>query len=143
LREGAHRFLAAVRDRDVPLALISSSATEYAEATAARLGAQHAYGNGRILYDDHGVMTDLSLNATDTTTMAALKVTQFHALARALGLKPDQILALGNGANDTGLFTATRRSVLLDPTGTSPHRHQAAHTVPDLHHAATHLADHT
>ncbi|MFE6524603.1 HAD-IB family phosphatase [Streptomyces sp. NPDC057794] len=138
LRDVGH-LTAAVRARQVPLALISSSVTEYAEATAARIGAHYAYGAGRVLYDTRGHMTGLDLDATDPTALAALKVTQFHHLARTLNLQPDQILVLGNGPNDTGLFAATRRSILIDPLGNSPHRHRTAHTAPDLQHAAAHL----
>ncbi|GAA4329466.1 hypothetical protein GCM10023086_58610 [Streptomyces venetus] len=138
LRDIDH-LTAAVREHNVPLALISSSVTEYAKATAARIGARFAYGAGRVVYDNHGYMTGLDLDATDPAALTELKVTQFHHLARALHLEPDQILVLGNGPNDTGLFAATRRSVLIDPLGNSPHRHQAAHTAPDLQHAASYL----
>ncbi|MFJ8983042.1 haloacid dehalogenase-like hydrolase [Streptomyces sp. NPDC102282] len=140
LRDTEH-LIAAVQEHNVPLALISSSVTEYAQVTAARIGAQYAYGAGRVIYDHHGLLTDIALEANDTTALTALKVTQFHTLARALHLEPDQILVLGNGPNDTGLFNATRRSVIIDPLGNNPHRHHAAYTAPDLLHATTHLAD--
>ncbi|MFF8882784.1 HAD-IB family phosphatase [Streptomyces flaveolus] len=138
LRDTGH-FTAAIREHNVPLALITSSVTEYAEAIAARIGARHAYGAGRVLYDTRGRMTGLDLQATDPAALAALKVTQFHHLAATLNLEPDQICVLGNGPNDTGLFAATRRSILLDPLGNSPHRHHTAHIAPDLDHAAAHL----
>ncbi|MGW1816911.1 HAD-IB family phosphatase [Streptomyces sp. NPDC002125] len=138
LRDVDH-LTAAVRERNVPLALISSSVTEYAEGTAVRIGARFAYGAGRVVYDDHGYMTGFALDATDQAALTELKVTQFHDLARSLHLEPDQILVLGNGPNDTGLFAATRRSILIDPLGNSPHRHQAAHAAPDLQRAASYL----
>ncbi|MFF0076822.1 haloacid dehalogenase-like hydrolase [Streptomyces sp. NPDC005494] len=139
LRDVDH-LTAAVRERNVPLALISSSVVEYAEVTAARIGARIACGAGRVVYDDHGYMSGLALDATAQAALTELKVTQFHDLARSLHLEPDQILVLGNSPNDTGLFASTRRSVLIDPLGNSPHRHQAAHTATDLRNAAAYLA---
>ncbi|MER7842322.1 HAD-IB family phosphatase [Kitasatospora sp. NPDC096077] len=136
LRSGADRFLGALRAAGVPLVLITSSAQEYADATARRLGAALAHGGGRLRYGHDGVLTDLEMYAADEAEMAALKARQFRAVLRTLDLPAHRVLVVGNGPNDLGLFAATPHSVLIDPIGNSPHRHLVAHVVPGLEQAA-------
>ncbi|MFI6376537.1 HAD family hydrolase [Streptomyces sp. NPDC050546] len=139
LREGASRFLGAVRAAGLPLVLITSSVQEYADAMGRRLGAAMAHGAGHVRYGHDGVLTGLELDAADDTAMAALKGRQLRTAAHALGLEAERVLVVGNGTNDLGLFAATPYSVLIDPTGNSPLRPRTAYAVPGLDEAADYV----
>ncbi|MFD8993561.1 HAD family hydrolase [Streptomyces abikoensis] len=111
LRDGAARLADALRARRIPLCLITSSAQLFADLMVARLGACCGYGNGRLTFDGTGYLEDLDFGL-DTQQLKAHHLAQF---CREHGLAAQDVIAVGNGANDLALFDATSRGVLLNP----------------------------
>ncbi|MFJ9417774.1 HAD family hydrolase [Streptomyces sp. NPDC101227] len=116
LREGATRLAAHLHDPGILLCLITSSAQLYADITAARLGAVAAYGNGTLIFDAAGHLTDLDFSL-DTGPLKARHLARFCAEHH---ISPDEIIAVGNGPDDRSLFEVTGRGILLTRSTTSP-----------------------
>jgi 4-hydroxy-3-methylbut-2-en-1-yl diphosphate reductase len=130
LRPGARELAAVLRSHRVPLCLITSSAQEFADIMTDRLGASCGYGNGTLSYDQTGQLRSLSF----TLDTEQLKVRHLSMFAAEYGLDPHEVIAVGNGRNDLGLFNATARGILLITPSTrdlAQHAWATAQTLQD------------
>lgn len=131
VKDDASRLIAALHARALPLCLISSSAQLYVDIMSERLGAADGYGNGQLVFDDAGQLTDLDF--TDETDQ--LKVDQLRKFTTRHALDPRDVIAIGNGRNDLLMFDATRRGILVTTSTSAQHVHRAWATVHSLDEA--------
>ncbi|WP_406436934.1 HAD-IB family phosphatase [Streptomyces sp. NBC_01613] len=135
IKDEAVRLATALRERAVPLCLISSSAQLYVDIMTERLGAADGYGNGQLLFDDAGQLKDLDFTAeTDQ-----LKADQLHRFTTRHALDARDVIAIGNGRNDLLMFEATRRGILVTTTTSTQHAHRAWTTVHSLDEVIDHI----
>ncbi|MEU1628282.1 HAD-IB family phosphatase [Streptomyces sp. NPDC020096] len=124
VRPDAERLAQAVRERGLPLGLISSSAQLYADTMVRRLAACCGYGNGKLLFNEDGDLDDIEL---DINT-AALKAQQLRQFAREHSLDVAQVLAIGNSLNDVPMLQACGQGILLASNAT-PHWSNGAYPI--------------
>lgn len=95
LTRGARTLLAACKTHDVRFMLVSGGFTFFTERLKAELGLDYAYANeleisdGRLTGRIKGEIVD-----------AAAKRSLLMEKRTALGLRPEQVIAIGDGAND-------------------------------------------
>lgn len=107
---GAERLCTGLRAAGVRLALVSGGFTHFADRVAAHLGMDFARANqlelrdgcltGRVTMQDWGDVVD-----------AEAKRSYLLALCAELGIKPEQAIAVGDGANDLLMMEAAGLSV--------------------------------
>jgi len=95
LNPGADTLISSARAAGLRIMLVSGGFTFFTERLRERLGLDRAYAN--VLEVEDGVLTGKTLgNIID----ADAKATLLQNLADELGAKPEQIIAIGDGAND-------------------------------------------
>ncbi|WP_376841100.1 HAD-IB family phosphatase, partial [Bordetella pertussis] len=96
LNPGAERLLASVRAAGIQTLLVSGGFTFFTERLRERLGLDHAHAN-TLEVDADGKLTGRVLgDILDGDAKAA----HLAALAQCLSARPEQIIAIGDGAND-------------------------------------------
>ncbi|WP_331735141.1 HAD-IB family phosphatase (plasmid) [Streptomyces sp. NBC_01166] len=137
IKDEAVRLATALRERAVPLCLISSSAQLYVDIMTERLSAADGYGNGQLCFDDTGWLTDLDF----TAETEQLKADQLHRFTTRHAFHARDVIAIGNGngngRNDLLMFDATRRGILVTTTTSAQHAHRAWATVHSLDEVIT------
>jgi len=124
LSPGAERLMAALKQAEVHTMLVSGGFTYFTERLRARLGFDEAYGNTLEIRDGH-----LTGRVTGAVVDSAAKLAHLNAAARRLGAGRDQILAVGDGANDIDMIAAAGLGI-------------AYHAKPALRRAARYHLDH-
>ena len=106
LSEGAERLIAMARRKSVRTLLLSGGFTYFTERLKERVGFDYAYGNtldivdGKIAGTVSGPLID-----------ADAKAAHVAAHAKELGLARDQVLAIGDGANDLKMMAEAGFSI--------------------------------
>jgi phosphoserine phosphatase len=103
---GAERLIAAARRAGVKTLLVSGGFTYFTDRVRERLRLDYAYSNGlaveagRLAGRTHGPLVD-----------AAGKAGHVARLKRELGLDPERVLAMGDGANDLPMMAEAGTSI--------------------------------
>lgn len=101
LSAGAEYLLAECKKHNVKFVLVSGGFTFFTERLKTRLGLDYAYAN--VLKSEHGVLTgELEGRIIDAQAKADL----LRQHREELGLRPEQVLAMGDGANDIPMLQA-------------------------------------
>ncbi|MEQ6291933.1 phosphoserine phosphatase SerB [Vogesella sp. GCM10023246] len=99
LMPGAQALLAACREHDVKFMLVSGGFTYFTERLKAELNLDYTYANQLEIVD--GKLTGRVLgDIVDGEAKRQLLI----AKREALGLRPDQVIAVGDGANDLNML---------------------------------------
>lgn len=106
LNPGAERLVNVVRQHGVKTLLVSGGFTFFTERLKERLGLDACHAN--VLEVDNGVLTGRVLG---TIVDAAGKAGHVQSLAASLGASPEQIIAVGDGANDLRMMAHAAYSV--------------------------------
>ena len=101
LSAGAEYLLAECKKHNVKFVLVSGGFTFFTERLKTRLGLDYAYAN--VLKSEHGVLTG-ELEGRIIDAQAKADLLQQHR--EELGLRPEQVLAMGDGANDIPMLQA-------------------------------------
>ncbi|OZI51654.1 phosphoserine phosphatase SerB [Bordetella genomosp. 5] len=101
LNPGAERMLSSVQAAGIKTLLVSGGFTFFTEKLKARLGLDRAYAN-TLEVDGAGLLTGSVLG--DIVDGAA-KARHLQAFAREHGASQDQIIAMGDGANDLPMLS--------------------------------------
>lgn len=97
LSPGADRMLARMREAGVRTLLVSGGFTYFTERLKARLGLDYALSNTLEIED--GRLTGRVVNNDDIVDAQA-KLRELVRVRDSLGLKPEQVIGVGDGAND-------------------------------------------
>ncbi|QDQ28836.1 phosphoserine phosphatase SerB [Chitinimonas arctica] len=125
LMPGAETLLRAVAATGGKTLLISGGFTFFTERLQARLGLSHAIANVLEVVDGK-----LSGRIQGEIVDAQRKADELIAMREALGLRPDQVVALGDGANDLPMLAAAGFGI-------------ACHAKPLVKAQAAYALDHT
>ncbi len=106
LSPGAGALLSAARRANIKLLLVSGGFTFFTERLKTRLGIDFAYSNTLEIAEGH-----LTGRVIGPLCDAAAKAEHLLATARHLGLAKDQLLAIGDGANDLMMMAAAGTSI--------------------------------
>lgn len=101
LSPGAEYLLEECRRHNVKFMLVSGGFTFFTDRLKQRLGLDYAYAN--ILQAENGVLTG-RLDGRIIDAQAKADLLREHR--EALGLRPEQVLAMGDGANDIPMLQA-------------------------------------
>lgn len=101
LSPGATDLVAACKRAGIRTVLVSGGFTAFADPIASRLGMDAAYAN-RLL-SAHGVLTG---ELAEPILGAQAKRTTLQRECDALGIAPEEAIALGDGANDLAMIAA-------------------------------------
>lgn len=113
LRPAALPLVAAARARGLRVCLISSSYDLYVRLIARRLGVREYYPNVRLGFGPAGVLRELRFSMD----LAGTKHRQLHEFCHRHGLRPAEVLVVGDDRNDAELFACTGNGVLLRREG--------------------------
>ena len=108
LMPGGATLLATMKANGAHCALVSGGFTAFTAAIADRLG-----------FDEHHANTLLAENGTLTGDVTRpilgreAKVEALHRITKARGIKPNDVLAVGDGANDLGMLQLAGTGVAL------------------------------
>ena len=106
LTQGAQALIGKCREHGVKLLLVSGGFTFFAERIKARLGFDHTVSNTLEIAD--GRLTGRVLgNIVDADAKAA----KFISICKELGLRKEQTVAIGDGANDLKMMAQAGISV--------------------------------
>ncbi len=106
LSPGAESLLAAARQSDIKLLLVSGGFTFFTEKLKARLGIDFAFSNTIEVAGGH-----LTGRVSGPLCDATAKAEHLRATAAHLGLSSDRVLAIGDGANDLMMMASAGTSV--------------------------------
>ncbi len=106
LSPGAGQLIARCKHHGVKLLLVSGGFTFFTERLKERLGLDDALSN--VLDVDNGKLTGRVLGGI---VDAEVKAAKFHQLARRLGAKREQTVAIGDGANDLKMMAEAGVSI--------------------------------
>lgn len=101
LMDGAATLVKTMRDAGAPCILVSGGFTFFTDAAAKMAGFTHHHGN--ILETQDGFLTG---TVADPILDKTAKLDFLHHYVREYGLTPDDVLALGDGANDLPMLQA-------------------------------------
>lgn len=124
LSAGAQTMIAAMREAGLRTLLVSGGFSYFTERLKERLGLDAAYSNeprivaGRLTGEVLGDVVD-----------GAAKARAAQRMREQLGLRPDQVIGIGDGANDLPFLTQAGVSI-------------AFHAKPAVRSATTHCLDH-
>ena len=124
LSPGAGQLIAAAKDADIRLLLVSGGFTFFTDKLKARLGIDYAFSN--ILEIADGVLTG---RVVGPLCDASAKAEHMRNTASLLALRADQVLAIGDGANDLPMMAAAGTSI-------------AYHAKPVVRAMASHALNH-
>jgi len=99
LSVGAEHLIDAAKRNHLKLLLVSGGFTFFTERLKARLGFDYAYSN--TLEINHGILTGRVIGSLCD---AAAKATHVRNTASLLGLQADQVIVIGDGANDLAMM---------------------------------------
>jgi phosphoserine phosphatase len=103
---GAERLIAAARRSGVKTLLVSGGFTYFTDRVRERLQLDHAFSN--VLVVEGGKLTG---RVTGPLVDAAGKAGHVARLKRELGITPEQVLAIGDGANDLPMMAEAGTSI--------------------------------
>ena len=106
LSPGAERLIAAAKNADIRLLLVSGGFTFFTNKLKARLGIDYAFSNTLEIVD--GVLTG---RVVGPLCDAAAKAEHVCNIASFLALRADHVLAIGDGANDLPMMAAAGTSI--------------------------------
>lgn len=95
---GAEALVAGLQARGVKTALVSGGFTFFTERLRTRLGLDYTLANELEIVDGH-----LTGDVHGAIVGAAAKADYLKKLCGELGIRPDQTIAVGDGANDLGM----------------------------------------
>jgi len=103
---GAERLIAAARRCGVKTLLVSGGFTYFTDRVRERLQLDHAFSN--VLVVEGGRLTG---RVTGPLVDAAGKAGHVARLKREMGISPEQVLAIGDGANDLPMMAEAGTSI--------------------------------
>ena len=106
LSPGADRLIGAARQAGIRLLLVSGGFTYFTERLKQQLGLDYAYSN--VLETEEGKLTG---RVTGELLDADAKARHVARLRDELGLTRDQLIVIGDGANDLKMMAETNHSV--------------------------------
>lgn len=106
LNPGAETMLAALKQHGIKTLLVSGGFVFFTERLKARLGLDHAHANTLEIID--GKLTGKVLG---DILDAQAKADWLVKMRDELGLKPEQVIAMGDGANDLKMMTQAGVSI--------------------------------
>ena len=121
---GAERLIAAARRHGVKTLLVSGGFTYFTDRVRDQLKLDYAFSN--VLVAEAGKLTGMTSGAL---VDAAGKAGHVARLKRELGIGPEQVLAIGDGANDLPMMAEAGTSI-------------AYHAKPVVKEKATYALDH-
>jgi len=110
VRPGADRLMRRAHQAGWPIVLLTGGFSVFAQPIARSLGVDHVLCNTLDMIDGRLAGT-FSGNLVD----GSAKARALFALATGLGIRPDQIVALGDGANDLETLSAAGLSIGIEP----------------------------
>ena len=103
---GAERLIAAAKRADIRLLLVSGGFTFFSEKLKARLGFDYAFSNTLEIVDGN-----LTGQVLGPLCDAAAKAKHVQSTASLLTLQPEQVLVIGDGANDLAMMALAGTSI--------------------------------
>lgn len=95
LNPGAEKLISFLKERDIKIALVSGGFTFFTDKLAKRLGLDHTLAN--TLGAEAGFLTG---KVVGDIIGAQSKATLLLAKVKEMGIQPEQVIAMGDGAND-------------------------------------------
>jgi len=114
LNPGAERMLEALKSRGIKTALVSGGFTYFTERLQQRLDLDFTLAN-ELAFDDDGKLTGI---ANDVIVGAQRKADFLVELCRLNNIEPQQVIAMGDGANDLLMMQRAGLSVAYHATPT-------------------------
>ena len=108
LARGGPALVATMRANGAHTVLVSGGFTAFAVPVAARLGFDEAQANRLLVVDGR-----LTGKVEEPILGRAAKVTALEEITARLGITPDEVMAVGDGANDLGMLNAAGAGVAL------------------------------
>ncbi len=108
LARGGPALVATMRANGAHTVLVSGGFTAFAVPVAARLGFDEAQANRLLVVDGR-----LTGKVEEPILGRAAKVTALEGITARLGITPDEVIAVGDGANDLGMLNAAGAGVAL------------------------------
>lgn len=109
LMPGAKELVEYVRSLGYRTAMISGGFTLSADRVGKKLGIDHIYSNELIVDGD-----SLTGEVTGPLTTQNSKEYVFEEIAKINGVKPEECIAVGDGANDICIFKRARYSIAFN-----------------------------
>lgn len=128
IRAEARSLIDWLKARQYDVCIISGSMDIYVSIVAQKLGVSSFFANTMLKFDDDDILVDLDY----TLNQSSKKVEQLLEYCATNNLKPTEIMAVGNGANDLELFDYTEHGVLLEEIYSEPLRRRSWKVIHDL-----------
>ncbi|UWQ95829.1 phosphoserine phosphatase SerB [Rhodobacteraceae bacterium M385] len=124
LMPGGPTLLATMKANGAHCALVSGGFTAFTQAIAAKLGFDEHHAN--TLLAENGALTG---DVTRPILGREAKVEALHRITKTLNIKPADVIAVGDGANDLGMLQLAGTGVALHakPTVQEQAKHRINH----------------
>jgi phosphoserine phosphatase len=108
LLPGGATLLATMKANGAHCALVSGGFTAFTQVIADKLGFDEHHANTLLMKDGY-----LTGDVTRPILGREAKVAALHRITKTLGIKPTDVLAVGDGANDLGMLQLAGTGVAL------------------------------
>jgi phosphoserine phosphatase len=99
--------------KGIPIAIVSTGFTATAERIRQASDHDRWHVAANHLFEDDGGTLDIELNVADGEDHPRSKAEVFKGICERLGVKPSEVLALGDGPSDEQMFSLAGASVRL------------------------------
>ena len=107
----AQELISFLRSKGLPVAFITGSMDVYAKIVARKFGVDDYYANGELVFDSNGDLVDFHFPHDESQK----KVEHLLAFCKKRSLSPSNVVVIGDSGNEVGLFTETKRGIMVGP----------------------------
>jgi len=104
----ASKIIAYLKNKNIPIAIISSGEKDYVEATANKLKIKLFRVNTYFRFDKNGKFTKMDFHSNDPVS----KVIQVKEISKQFNCSPDETFFIGDSNNDLKAFELTKHGIL-------------------------------
>ncbi len=105
----AQELISFLSGKGLHVAFITGSMNLYAKTIAEKFSIPDYYANGELVFDSAGNLTDFHYHRDQS----GKKLEHLFEFCEKRAVKPHNIVAVGDGENDIGLFTETERGIMV------------------------------
>lgn len=105
----AKELISFLHDKELYVAFITGSMNLYAEVVAQKFSVLDYYANGNLIFDNNEKLVDFHFPHNESIK----KLEYLFEFCEKRSLKPNNIITIGDSENDVGLFSETKRGIMV------------------------------
>lgn len=105
----AYTLLEKLRQKNIPVILLTGATSLYAGYVAAKLSVSDYFANAELIFDSNGLLVDFTYPPDET--QKKLELLQSYCTNHTIDIT--NVVCIGDSGNDVAIFTATGKGVMV------------------------------